>query len=108
MRKKRFEEAQVAVASGEGKRNTDAIRNVIKRLQNQEMDLLKKDSEVSGQVLQEYQYSFSGLCFIVILIIIYLFYTINASLKARNEAETELHRVANETKDLICSTRTLI
>jgi PAS domain S-box-containing protein len=100
IRRKSFEEAQAAIASGEGKRNTDAIRVVIRQLQDQEMDLLKKGNVVSGQVLQEYQYSFSGLCLIVILIVIYLFYTINASLKARNEAETELHRVANETKDL--------
>jgi PAS domain S-box-containing protein len=100
IRRKSFEEAQAQVASGEGKKNTDAIRVVIRRLQEQEMELLKKGNVVSDQALQEYQYSFMGLCLIVILIVVYLFYTINVSLKARNEAEAQLHHVANETKDL--------
>ncbi len=100
IRRQSFEEARAKVATGEGKKNTDQIRLVIKRLQGQEMDLLKKGNIVSDQALQEYQYSFIGLCLMVILIVIYLFYAINGSLKARNEAETRLHRVANETKDM--------
>ena len=100
IRRKSFEEAQALVAGGIGKKNTDKIRLVVQQLQDYERGLLKKGNVVSSQALQQYQYSFIGLCLIVILIVIYLFYTINASLKARHEIESRLYRVVNETKDL--------
>lgn len=100
VRQKNFEEARALVAGGEGKKRTDAIRSIVKRIQNAEMDDLNRGNLVSDKGLKEYQYSFIILCFIVLIIVTYLFYSLNKTLKARDEVETELSRNAHETKDL--------
>ncbi len=100
VRKRSFEEAQVLVVTGEGKRNTDKIRKTILQIQEEEMALFNTRNTITAQSVQQFQYSFVGLVAVMGIIIFYLFYTINATLKARNEAETELIRVAQDTKDL--------
>lgn len=100
IRQASVEEARALVAGGEGKRRTDSIRAIIKRIQYTEMTDLKHGNLVSGQILKEYQYSFLALCGIVLIIVTYLFYTLNKTLKARNQVEAELSAVAHDTKDL--------
>lgn len=100
VRHRSFEEARGLVAGGEGKRRTDAIRGTVKRIQSAEMRDLNRGRVVSDKRLREYQFSFISLCLIVLIIISYLFYTINKTLRAQNQVENELSRVARNTKDL--------
>jgi PAS domain S-box-containing protein len=99
-RRRSFEEAQALVATGEGKQNTDMIRRIIYVIQEEELTMLRARNTITAESVQLFQYSFIGLVAMMMLIIFYLFYIINSTLKARNEAETELLRVAHETKDL--------
>lgn len=100
VRQQSFDEARALVVGGEGKRRTDAIREIVKRIQNAEMIDLNRGKIVSDQGLKEYQYSFIALSVIVLIIVTYLFYTLNITLRSRNEVENELSRVARDTKDL--------
>jgi PAS domain S-box-containing protein len=100
VRRKSFDEALSLVTTGEGKQNTDNIRKIIHAIQKEEMNLFNARNTITAQSVQQFQYSFVGLVAVMMIIIFYLFYAINATLKARNEAETELLRVAHETKDL--------
>lgn len=100
LRKQNFEQAQALVATGQGKRNTDAIRMAIENIQNTEMSLFRSQSTITDTSVQQFQYSFVGLVAVMIIITFYLFYTINSTLRARNEAEFELKRTARNIKDL--------
>ncbi len=100
LRRQSFEQAQALVATGQGKRNTDAIRMAIKNIQDTEMNLFRSRSTITETSVQQFQYSLIGLVAVMIIVIFYLFYTINSTLKARNEAEAELKRTARNTKDL--------
>lgn len=100
LRKKSFAEAQALVATGEGKRNTDAIRRVITDIQNAEMSAFRSRSTITDTSVQQFQYSFIGLVAVMLIITFYLFYTINSSLQLRNEAEARLKQKALDIKDL--------
>jgi len=100
LRRQSFEQAQALVATGQGKRNTDAIRMAVKNIQDTEMNLFRSRSTITETSVQQFQYSLIGLVAVMIIVIFYLFYTINSTLKARNEAEAELKRTARNTKDL--------
>lgn len=100
IRKRSFEEAQAMVATGVGKRNTDAVRQAITSIQNSEMSAFRSQSTITDTSVQQFQYSFVGLVAVMLIITFYLFYTINSTLKSRNEAESELKRTARNIKDL--------
>lgn len=100
VRNEGFEKARDLIAAGEGKRTTDAIRALVKNIQTEERALFRKGNTISSQHLQQFQYSFIGLAIAITLIIGYLFYNINDNLKARNQAEIKLKKVADETRDL--------
>lgn len=100
IRKKSFEEAQTLVITGKGKRNTDKIRQTIRQIQAEEMNLFQTRNTITEESVQQFQYSFVGLVVVMIIITFYLFYTINSSLKARNEVELELVSTANNIQDL--------
>ena len=99
-RKLSFERAQALIASGEGKRTTDAIRSIVKNIQEEERKIFQRQNTISGKSLQQFQYSFIGLAVTITLIIIYLFYAINKNLYARNRVERRLKKVADENRDL--------
>lgn len=100
LRKKSFADAQALVATGEGKRNTDAIRKAITNIQNAEMGAFRSRSTITDTSVQQFQYSFIGLVAVMLIITFYLFYTINSSLRLRNEAEARLKQKALDIKDL--------
>jgi PAS domain S-box-containing protein len=100
VRRSSFEEAQALVITGEGKRNTDIIRKIIRGIQEEEMNVFNTRNTITNQSVQQFQYSFIAFVAVMIIIIFYLFYAVNSTLKARNQAEAELLRVARETKDL--------
>lgn len=99
-RKRNVAEAQSLVMTGEGKRNTDAIRKIVRSIQTKEMELFNARNTITAQSVQQFQYSFIGLVVVMIIIVVYLFYAINSTLRAREDAENELVRVARDTKDL--------
>lgn len=100
LRKTGFAEAQAMVATGQGKRNTDAIRKAIKNIQDTEMQLFRSRSTITDSSVQQFQYSFVGLAGVMMIIVAYLFYTINVTLGARNNAERELVTSLKSTRDL--------
>lgn len=99
-RKESFEKAQSLISEGTGKEITDSIRACIARLQRAERDIFASGNTVSRESLQQFQYSFIGLAIFIIVIILYLFYLINRSLRSRSQAEAALKRVAEDTRDL--------
>lgn len=99
-RRKNFEAARDLVAGGEGKRTTDAMREIVKSIQNEEREIFRKGNTISASHLQQFQYSFVGFAVIISIIIVYLFYLVNKNLKMRGEVERHLKRVADETRDL--------
>ncbi|HET9052665.1 MAG TPA: CHASE3 domain-containing protein, partial [Cyclobacteriaceae bacterium] len=99
-RRESFEKARVLVSEGIGKATTDSIRACIGLLQQAERDSFAHSNTISQNSLQQFQYSFIGLAFFIIGIILYLFYRINRSLRARIRAEAALKSVAEETRDL--------
>ena len=99
-RRENFEKAKNLVASKEGKGRTDNIRKIIKDIQEEERQAFLKGNTISRASLQQFQYSFIGLAVAITAIIVYLFYTINKSLKKRNDAEARLKKIATESRDL--------
>lgn len=99
-RKKSFENASNLVIEGTGKRTTDKIRQCAKRLQRLEEITFSKNNTITGKSIQQFQYSFIGFAVAILLIILYLFYVLNKSLKARMETESILQTTAIETRDL--------
>lgn len=99
-RRVNFEDAQALVATGDGKHNTDKIRGLITRIQDAELNAFRSQNTLTDTSVQQFQYSFIGLIAVMIVVVIYLFYTINVTLKSRKEAETELIKRAQDIKDL--------
>ena len=99
-RRESFERAQKMVTGGEGKRITDEIRKIVKGIQDTEREVFRTNNTISRESLQEFQYSFLGLAVFISLIIVYLFYAINKSIKARKLVEAELKKSAFEARDL--------
>lgn len=99
-RKENFEKAQALISKSTGKQITDSIRMCIARLQHTERDIFASGNTISRKSLQQFQYSFIGLATLIIGIILYLFYIINRSLRARIQAEASLKEVAEEIHDL--------
>ncbi len=99
-RKKSFENASKLVIEGTGKRTTDKIRQCAKRLQNQEAITFAKNNTITSKSIQQFQYSFIGFAVAILIIVLYLFYILNNSLKARMEAESIVQAAAIETRDL--------
>ncbi len=100
LRNEGFEKARDLVTKGEGKRAMDAIRSLVKNIQEEERAVFRKGNTISSQHLQQFQYSFIGLAIAITVIIGYLFYYINDNLKVRNQADIKLKKVADETRDL--------
>lgn len=99
-RRKSFEIARDLVNGGEGKRTTDLIRSIVRDIQNDEREIFRKGNTLSHASLKQFQYSFVGLAGVITAIIMYLFYAINESLKARYAAENQFKSVAEEMRDL--------
>ena len=99
-RRESFEKASTLVIEGTGKLITDKIRQCAKRLQDWERITFDTNNTITSKSIQEFQYSFLGFAAGILIIILYLFYLINASLKARLQAEAILQASAAETHDL--------
>lgn len=97
---KSFETAREIVASGEGKRTSDAIRILVAEMQDDERATFRKRNTVTAKSLKQFQSSFFSLVITVIGITIYLFYYLNKSLGVRHLMENELQRAVQETRVL--------
>jgi PAS domain S-box-containing protein len=99
-RKEKFENAQKMVLAGEGKRLTDAIRKIIKNIQDEERQNFARGNTISRASLQQFQYSFVGLAVFIFFLITCLFFIINKSIKARKDVEEDLSTSVLEARDL--------
>jgi PAS domain S-box-containing protein len=90
VRKQGFDSARAMIAEGTGRRMTNTIRSCVLRLQQYERESFRKSNTIKESSLRHFQLSFVGLALASTLIIIYLFYLINKTLKARNIAEKKL------------------
>lgn len=95
-RKQSFNAAQALIFSGEGKKQTDAIRSLIRELQEEERKTFRAQNTITGKSLVQFQFSFVGLLVVPALIIIYLFYSINKHFNARHQAEKQLIKASGE------------
>ncbi len=108
-RRQNFERARDMVASGEGKRTTDAIRGIVNDVQNDEREIFRKGNTISRDNLQALQNSSIGLAAAITVVIVFLFYTINKTLKTRDEVEEKLKEYQyffNNNHDLVCIANT--
>lgn len=99
-RRMNFEKARDLVASGEGKKITDTIRKIVRDIQDEERETFRKGNTISRDNLQQFQNSFIGLAIVIAGVIIFLFYNVNRSLKARSRVEKQLKDTADELRDL--------
>lgn len=99
-RKTDFEKSRAIISIGEGKKRTDAIRDIVKNIQLEERKVFEEGNAISVSNLKRLQDSLTGMAVAVLLIIIYLFYAIYKTLKQHDEAEQQLKNIANETRDL--------
>ncbi|HTJ50203.1 MAG TPA: ATP-binding protein [Cyclobacteriaceae bacterium] len=90
IRKQGFEPARALIAEGKGRLITIKIRACIARLQFRENENFQSVNTIKANSLSQFRLSFIGLAMASFITIIYLFYVINQTLKARNEAEANL------------------
>lgn len=100
MRRESFEKARDLTAAGKGNLLTTEIRSLIKDIQEEERTFFRTNNTISGNSLQQFQYFFVGLAVAIMVIITLLFYSVSATLKARNKIEHKLQKTANEIQDL--------
>ena len=94
------DKAFAMVGTGRGKRTTDEIRVLVKRIQEQERITYVKSDVVSGKNLGQFLYSFLGLALAIAATIIGLFYVINKTLRNKNEISRALTVSRDEAQDL--------
>ncbi len=99
-REKSFAGAQDLNASLQGKKILDSIRERISEFQQEENVLLQNRMKETEEQIRKYNTSFEGLLLVTGLVLITLFYAINANLKARIETENDLKRVSSDIQDL--------
>lgn len=99
-RKKSFEEARTLNASLVGKKLTDDIRHTIQEIQQEENSLLQTWIQRNEKDRRHFYHTFIALLFTVVLILILVFYSIYASLKARSRTEASLRTAMEQIKDV--------
>lgn len=99
-RRMNFEKARDLIAGGEGKQITDTIRKIVRDIQDEERETFRKGNTISRDILQQFQNSFIGLAIVIAGVIIFLFYNVNRSLRARSRVEKRLKETADELRDL--------
>ncbi len=99
-RRKSFEDAQVVVMNGEGKKWMDGVRDVVRRIQALESTTYGSEVVSSGQRLDIFRYAFAGVLVIPAVIIIFLFYSINSHLNKHEDAAGRLSRANHEVTQL--------
>ena len=89
LRKKYFEKAKEAVASGEGKQIQDRIRKIIDRAEGIESTLLAERKQTSTDDASNFNIVFVILLLIIILVLVIVYVIVSANLKALRRAEAE-------------------
>jgi PAS domain S-box-containing protein len=99
-RKESFDTARVMVITGTGKNLTDKIRALVNEIQYEERKEFSQKNTITSSTLRQFQFSFLGLNFSIIIVIVYLTYTINRTLKQRNKIEDRLKNSIVEVQNL--------
>ena len=89
LRKKDFEKAREAVASGEGKQIQDRIRTIIERVEAIEFTLLAERKQASIDDASNFNTVFVILLLIIILVLVIVYLIISSNLRALKSAEAE-------------------
>ena len=89
LRRTDFEKARALVATGEGKRIEDSIRNTIEKSRGIEQGLLAERKQTSDEDAHNFNVIFTVLLLIIIVVLISVYLIITANLKALKKAETE-------------------
>lgn len=87
-----FEAARVIIAKGDGKGVMDQVRVLINKIKATEVDTYHLETASSGIRLGSIQYVFTGALIAPAVIVIVLFYSINANLTKREQARSELQK----------------
>jgi PAS domain S-box-containing protein len=99
-RTRSFEEAQAMNASLEGRIMLDSIRKMVAEIQLHENELLSIRSHRNQDDITGFNRTFIYLLVAITLILISIFYAINANLKARIDSEHQLNLALIEIEDL--------
>src|SRR5665647_611251 len=89
LRKKDFEKAKEAVASGEGKQIQDRIRKIIDRAEGIESTLLAERKQTSIDDASNFNIVFVILLLIIILVLVIVYLIVSSNLRALKRAEAE-------------------
>jgi PAS domain S-box-containing protein len=100
VRKESTERARQMVISGKGREITEAARALAAGIQEDQQNIFRAQNTLTSQSLKNFQYSFIGLAIAIAGLIVYLFYTINRALTARNEIEQQWHTTSKEVRNL--------
>lgn len=91
-----FDDAQVRVVSGEGKRIMDSIRYVIDEIRNLETNVYNLEAAESERQLDISNYIFTFALIVPAVTVIVLFVSINSNLNKREEAKNNLLRANDD------------
>ncbi|MBT1706478.1 CHASE3 domain-containing protein [Chryseosolibacter indicus] len=100
VRDRSFEEALKLNASFRGKQILDSIRKGVAQIQGEENRLLKARTLNNHDQIEKFNISFESLLIIIALVLLSLFYAINANIKSRIRTEEELRKASHEINDL--------
>lgn len=100
LRSEGFEGARDLIIAGNGKKFTDSIRSLVKRMQDQEGRSFRAKNTITSSSLEQFMVSFVALAASIAVIIVTLFYAINRSYRRRNIIEHDLSQNLAEKQDL--------
>jgi signal transduction histidine kinase len=103
LRRSSFEEAKNIILTRIGKNRMDSIRNLVKRLQQEEGRTFRRGNTITGNSLRQFQIYFVSLCLSITTIILILFYAVNRTLNQRKKAEAELRISVDQIRNLNAS-----
>jgi signal transduction histidine kinase len=95
-----FETARDRLLKGDGKRVMDQIRIVIRKIKTTEIDIYGVEAASSEVRLGSIQYIFTGTLLVPAVIVVILFYSINANLTEREQASKQLQRASADLTQL--------
>lgn len=88
-RKTDFEKAKETISTGQGKRNTDAVRNIIAKSTDLEKGLLEKRKNSNTRDANNFNIVFGILILIILIVLVVVYFIIISNIRAINRAEKE-------------------
>ena len=95
-----FTAASVMISSTEGKALLDSIRSKIMNIQQEEYNRLDGMIEENQADERNFAFAVTALIVFILAIILFVFFTMNRSLKLRLEGEARLKKLSEEMQDL--------